>query len=201
MVGVDVVEVVVRRQWVWLSRPWQDMRDNLSLPRKGDNGAAAVAAERVGLGDNPIQSSSDRDAVQPRQYRIRRGALTVAGDDDGDLLSGQAPLGRRPATLACLPWQPRALALERFQNEGLVALNNARQRLRLVGRQCGEEPVPPAECGGVVHTAAPRRFGKADAVDHRPGLLAPLLAHAQLCQRRLGQGVEGAGTGLAAIAR
>ncbi len=59
VLGVDVVEVVVRRQWVWLARPRQDMRDDLGPPREGDDGTAAVAAERVGLGDDAIQSRSD----------------------------------------------------------------------------------------------------------------------------------------------
>ena len=59
VVGIDVVEVVVRRQRIWLSRPRQNMRDDLGPPRKGDDGAAAIAAERIGSGNDAIQSRGD----------------------------------------------------------------------------------------------------------------------------------------------
>ena len=39
------------------------MGDDLGPAREGDDRAAAIAAERVGLGDDAIQSRGDRGAV------------------------------------------------------------------------------------------------------------------------------------------
>src|SRR3954463_15647830 len=48
MVGIDVVEVKIRRRWVWFARHRQDMGGDLGAAGKGHDRRAAIAAELVG---------------------------------------------------------------------------------------------------------------------------------------------------------
>ena len=55
--------------------------------------------------------------------------------DDRDLFGGQAALVRFAASLAGLSRHARPLALERFQNECLIALDDTGQRLGFIAGQ------------------------------------------------------------------
>src|SRR5271166_2457421 len=201
MVGIDVVEMEIRRLGVWFTRHRQDMGWDRSPPRKGNDRGAAITTELVGRGDHAAQRRGDGDAVQSRQHRIRGGAFAVARNDHRNLFSGQATFGRFATSLARLSRHARSLALERLQNECLVAFDDPGQRLGLIAGQSSQKPVSPAKRGCIMHTASCRGFGGADAIDQGFGLRRPFVLHAQIRQRRFRQGVERAPTGFAAVAR
>ena len=94
-----------------------------------------------------------------------------------------------------------ASALERFQDERLVRLDNSSQRLGLVQGGRAEKPVTPAERRAGMDIAALGGLRHAGSLDHRLGVIEPALLFAQSRHRRLGQGVEGAPAAFAAIAR
>jgi hypothetical protein len=79
MVGINVVEMKIRCFRVRFAGHWQDVGRNSSLLREGNDRRAAIAAELVGRCDDAGPRRGNRHTVQLRQYRIRRGALTVAG--------------------------------------------------------------------------------------------------------------------------
>ena len=114
------------------------------------------------------QSRRDAGGVEMRQDGIDGGAGAVAGDDDRDLLRRQAPLAGLAAPLARCPRKVAALALEGFQDERLVRLNDPGQALRLVEIESAREPMPPPERGGVGDLAALRGFGDRLAMDQPP---------------------------------
>jgi hypothetical protein len=190
MIGIDVVEVEIRCLGVWFARHRQNVSRDAGPTCESDNCRAAIAAELVGGGDDTIKRRGNRHTVQFRQHRISSGAMAVACHDHRDLFSGQAALGRFATPLAGLSRHARSLALERFQNERLVAFNNSRQCLGFVASQGRQKSMSPAKRRGVMHAASLCGFGEADTVDHRLGLRRPLVLHAQFRQRRLCQGVE-----------
>lgn len=201
MAGVDAVEVIIRRLVHWLARLREDMRGTPGPPREGNDRRAAIAAEFVGWRNNAAQGRSNRYAVQFRQDRIGGGAISVTYDDDRDLFGGQVTFGRFAASLKRFSRQARPFAFERFQNERLIALDDAARRLWLIASQRRQKPVPPAERRGGVHIAAARGLPQADAVDHCVGPRGPFVLHAQLRQRRLRQRVETAQAGFATATR
>ncbi len=98
--------------------------------------------------------------------------------------------GRFAASLAGLAWHARSLALERFQNECLVAFDDAGQFFGLIAGQGSQKPVSPAKRRRIMHAAPPCGFRSAHPLDHRLGLRRPFVLHAQIRQRRFRQGVE-----------
>ena len=92
--------------------------------------------------------------------------LVVPGQESVALLGLAAPLARRAGKTG-------PAALEQFEDERLVRLDNASQRLGLVQRGRAEKPVSPAEGRGGVDVATfggPRHAG---SLDHRLGVVEP----------------------------
>jgi hypothetical protein len=79
---------------------WQDVARDFGIASEADDGFAAIATQIVGRGDDTSKSSRDRCAVELGQHRVSGGAGSVAGDQNRDLLSGQAAFACLPATLA-----------------------------------------------------------------------------------------------------
>ena len=88
MVGINVVEVEIRRLRVWFAGRRQNVCGDPGAAREGGNRRAAVAAEVVGRGDAAAEGRGDRHTVQFRQHRIRGCSLPVARDDHRDLFVG-----------------------------------------------------------------------------------------------------------------
>src|SRR5271167_5132363 len=100
-------------------------------------------------GNDLPERGGDAGGVEPRQDGIDGRAGAVAGDDDWDLLRRQPPLGSLAAPLARCSRQIAAFALEGFEDEGLVRLDDPGQARRLVEIERGQEPMSPPERGGV----------------------------------------------------
>src|SRR5215213_8908048 len=81
MVGIDVVEMKVRRERVWFAGSRQDMRRDPVAPRAGNDRAAAIAAERIGWRDDAPHRGGDRGAGQTWKHGIGCGAVAVSSDD------------------------------------------------------------------------------------------------------------------------
>ena len=58
VVGIDVVEVKIRRLWVGLARHRQDVSRDPSPPRKSNDRRAAIAAELIGWCDTPSNAAA-----------------------------------------------------------------------------------------------------------------------------------------------
>ena len=148
----------------------------------------------------PLEHGCDRGAS------IGNTASTVApsrsrAHEDGNVLEEQAGVLRLAAPLARPAGKIGASALEQFQDERLVRLDNSSQRLGLVQGGRAEKTVTPAERRAGMDIAALGGLRHAGSLDHRLGVIEPALLFAQSRHRRLGQGVEGAPAALAAIAR
>ncbi len=100
MIGVDVVDVKIRRVWLWLTWHWQDVRRNARLAREGNNRGTTVATEFVGGSYDTVQCRRDRQAVQFWQHGIGGGTMPVTRDEHGYLFSGDPTLGWLAASLA-----------------------------------------------------------------------------------------------------
>ena len=109
-------------------------------------------------------------------------------------------LAALPAGLAGRAGQARTLALEGFQDEGLIRFDDAGQLGWLVQRRSLQKPMPPAKGGGRGDATAFRRLGQALARQHRRRLRRPAILLAQSGQRRPGQAIEAATAAIAAIA-
>src|SRR5271165_4071631 len=120
-------------------------------------------------------SSRGRTASMVAPVRSRATAGAVAGDDDWDLLRRQTPLGGLAAPLARCSRQIAAFALEGFEDEGLVRLDDPGQARRLVEIERGQEPMSPPERGGVGHLAAFRGLRDRLAGDQRLRLVSPAI--------------------------
>ena len=105
------------------------------------------------------------------QDGVGRGAGTVAGHENGDVVGKGARMSRLAAALAGLARQTGAPALERLEDEGFVRFHNPLQHLRLVERRSAQEAMPPAIGRGRMDAAAFGRLGQADALDHRLRLI------------------------------
>ena len=89
----------------------------------------------------------------------------MAGDHHRYLLRQQAPPAGLAAPLARCPGKAASLALEGFQNECLVRLDDPGQVLGLVEIESGQEPVSPPERGGIGDLAALRGLGNRLPID------------------------------------
>src|SRR5271157_5446928 len=151
---------------------------------------ASIAAQFRWPGNDLPERGHDAGGVEPRQDGIDGRAGAVAGDDDWDLLRRQTPLGGLAAPLARCSRQIAAFALEGFEDEGLVRLDDPGQAPRLVEIERGQEPMSPPERGGVGHLAAFRGLRHRLAGDQRLRLVRPAILVMQAGQRRPGQRVE-----------
>ena len=132
IVGVDVVEAKIKRCRVRFAGYRKNMRRDPGAAREGNNSGAAIAIELVGRRHHTTQRSRDERAVQSPQHRIRGATLSIARDKHRDLFSRQPTFGRLAAPLARRPQHARAVPCELFQDEGLVAFNNASHCLGFV---------------------------------------------------------------------
>ena len=133
-----------------------------------------------------------------RQDGVEGRALPVAGDENGNIVLVKARMSGRSAPLARLSRQVGPSALEGFEDEGLVRLDDPSQHPGLVGSGRAEKPMPPAEGRRWVNAAEFGGLRQALALDHRSGVIEPFLFLAQMRHGRLGQGVERAPAALAA---
>ncbi len=192
------------------SRPWyrlgragcgQDMDLDPGAPSECGDRRTSIAAKFGRPGNDLPERARDANGVEPRQDGIDGRAGAVAGDDDWDLLRRQTPLGGLAAPLARGSRQIPAFALEGFEDEGLVRLDDPGQAQRLVEIERGQEPMSPPERGGVGHLAAFRGLRDRLAGDQRPRLVRPAILVMQAGQRRPGQRVECLPAARAAVPR
>src|SRR5271166_817029 len=186
VVGVHVVDVEIWRLRLGRAGCGQDMELDSGAPSEcGDRRTSIAAQFRWPGNDLP-----ERGCIEPRQDGIDGRAGAVAGDDDWDLLRRQTPLGGLAAPLARCSRQIAAFALEGFEDEGLVRLDDPGQARRLVEIERGQEPMSPPERGGVGHLAAFRGLRDRLAGDQRLRRVRPAILVMQAGQRRPGQRVE-----------
>ena len=145
VIGVDVVDVEVGRLGAGLARRGHDVDRDVGPAGEGDDGLSAVADEPVGGGDEAVEGRRDRGAVHVRQHGVDSGALAVAGDEDGNVFEVEAGVLRLAASPARPAGKTGAPALERFQDEGLVRLDDAGQRWRhrFLGSPALDKPKTP----------------------------------------------------------
>jgi hypothetical protein len=98
----------------------------------------------------------------------------------------QARMSGLSSALSRLSRQIGSPALERFEDKGLVRLDNSAQRSGLVGRGRAEKPMPPAKSRRRMNAAELGGLRQALAFDHRPGVIEPTLFLAQMRHRRPG---------------
>ena len=89
-------------------------------------------------------------------------------------------------------------ALEGFEDEGLIRLDDSAQRSGLVVGGRAQKPMPPAKSRRRMNAAKLGGLRQTLARDHRPGVIGPALLLAQMRHRRLGERVERAPATLAA---
>ena len=166
--------------------------------REGGDRLAAIADEMISRRHDARQRGADRSAVDLRQNGVEGRALPVAGDENGNVVLMEARMPGLSAALARLSRQIGPPALEGFEDEGFVRLDDSAQRSRLVGGGSAQKPMPPAEGRRRMDAAQFRGLRQALALDHRLGVIEPLLLLAQMRHRRLGQRVERAPAALAA---
>ena len=102
VIGVDVVDVEVRRLGVGLAGRGQNMNADLGSPGEGAQGQAAIADQPVGGRDDALDRRPDRGGVHLRQYGVNRRAAAIARNEDGNVFAEEAgmlglaaPLARR----------------------------------------------------------------------------------------------------------
>jgi hypothetical protein len=160
---------------------------------------AAVADQMIGRRDDSGQRRPDGGTGDLRQDRIEGRALPVASDEDGNavLISSRVPgLAASPARRAR---KVGPSALDRFENEGFIGFDDPAQGSRLVDGRRAQKPMPSAERRRRMDAEQRRGLGQALVLDHRPGVIEPLLLLAQMRHRRFGQRVERTPATLAAI--
>ena len=190
VVGVHVVDMEIWRLRLRRAGCGQDMELDPGASSEGGNRRTPIAAQFRWLGDDLPERGRDAGGVEPRQDGIDGRAGAIAGDDDWDLLRRQTPLGGFAGPLARCSRQIAAFALEGFEDEGLVRLDDPGQAQRLVEIERGQEPMSPPERGGVGHLAAFRGLRDRLAGDQRLRLVRPAIPVMQAGQRRPGQRVE-----------
>jgi hypothetical protein len=103
MVGVHVVDVILRRLRLRIARRGQNVDIEFGAPRERCDGRSAIAAKVRRRGHDPVERRCQTDCVEPRQDRVECGAGSVARDDDG----------------ICSSDRPRLMALPPRLREGL----------------------------------------------------------------------------------
>ena len=100
VVGVDVIDVEVRRLGGWLSRGRHGVERNPGSAGESGNRLAAVADEMIAGRDNAGEGGPDRSAVDLRQDGVEGRSLPVSGDEDGNVVLMKARMPRRSAAFA-----------------------------------------------------------------------------------------------------
>ena len=100
MVGVDVVDVQVRRVGGWLSWRRHGVEGNPGSAGEGGQRFAAIADEMIAGRHDPRQHGGDRGAIGVQQNGVQRRALPVAGDEDGNIILIRAGMPGYSAALA-----------------------------------------------------------------------------------------------------
>ena len=85
MVGVDVIDVEVRRLGGWLARRRHGVQGNFGLARKRGDRSAAIADQMIFGRDDARQRRADCGAVDLRQDGVEGRALPVASDKNGNV--------------------------------------------------------------------------------------------------------------------
>jgi hypothetical protein len=153
VVRVDVIDVEVRRLRCRLARCRHGVQGDFGLARKGGEDSATIADQMIFACDDAGERRADRDAVDLRQDGVEGRALAIARDKNGNVFLIEAGMFRRSSTFARLAGQIGPAALEGFEKEGLVGLDDAGQRSRLVSRRRSEKPVTPAKSGRRMNAA------------------------------------------------
>jgi hypothetical protein len=125
VVGVDVVDVQVRRFGGRLSRRGHSVEGNAGSAGEGGQRLAAIADEVISRGHNPRQRGGDRGAVIVRQDSVESRALPVASDEDGNVVLIGARMPGRSASLTRLARQVGPTAFEGFENKSLIRLDDS----------------------------------------------------------------------------
>ena len=200
LVGVDVLGVIAADSPLTVAGNKRHLGD-AGLGRECLVRLVAVGDEHGILGDDGLEMRADGFRAEVSEDRIGGLAMAIADDQDGIVLVGGKPwfLGFS----AAFPGRPAdqlARALGRLENERLVRLDDAGHgaSLLVLGRR--KEAMTPAERGLQMDAGACRCLPETDAVDERAGILKPLLAQPEPCQRRPRQRVEGALACLAHVA-
>ena len=97
MIGVDVIDVQMRRLWGGLSRRRHSVEGNPGFARKGGDRPAAVADQMIAVRDDAGERGCHGSAVDLGQHRIEGRALPVAGDEDGNVVLIKARMSGRAA--------------------------------------------------------------------------------------------------------
>ncbi len=108
------------------------MERNAGSAGEGGQRLAAIADEMICGRNDARQRRSDRGVVVLRQNGVEGRAFPVAGDEDGNVVLIGARMPGRSASLARLARQVGLAALEGFENEGLIRLDDSAQTARLV---------------------------------------------------------------------
>ena len=114
MVGVHVVDVILRRLRLRIARRGQDVDIELGASRERRDGRSSIAAKVRRRGHDAAERRGEADRVEPRQDRVERGAGAVARDDDGDLFFRQAALDGLASAFARGSGETFMLALEKI---------------------------------------------------------------------------------------
>lgn len=100
VVGVDVVDVQVRRRRRRLSRRGHRVEWNPGSAGEGGDRLAAVADEMIARRDDAGEGGPDRSAVDLRQDGVEGRPLPVAGDEDRNVILIKASMPGRSAAFA-----------------------------------------------------------------------------------------------------
>jgi hypothetical protein len=91
---------------------------------EGGDHLSAVADEMIARRDDACQRRFHRSAIDLKQDGVEGRALPVARDENGNVVLIKARMSGRSAPLARLERRAGPAALEGFEDEGLVRLDN-----------------------------------------------------------------------------
>jgi len=127
VIGVDVVDMEMGSSGLRLAGSGRDVKRDVGLASEGDDRMAAVADEEIGGGDDAIERRRDRGSVDLGQDGVEGRALAVARDEDRNIFEEEARVSGFAAPLARLSRNIGSSAFERFEDEGLVRLDDSGQ--------------------------------------------------------------------------
>ncbi|MNZ63229.1 hypothetical protein D3C78_813730 [compost metagenome] len=168
-------------------------------------GKAVVDRGTVGTQDRVwveqrLQCRAHMRSIEFLQVEVRMPPTSVTHNQHRDLLGGKAAAACRAAALA--GWTRQlALALERFQEKGLVSLDDPGLVLRTMLGNETKKAVAPTKGRVLVHVTVGGRIAHCQAPGQRLGITSPELTMAQTCHWRTGQGITGTPAGPASVAR
>ena len=124
MVGVDVVDVQVRRLGGRFSGRRHGVKSYPGSAREGGDRLSTVADEMIVARDDAGERRANRGAVDLGQNGVEGRALPVPGDKDGNVVLMEARMSRRSAAFTRLARQIGPPALERLEDEGFVCFDD-----------------------------------------------------------------------------